>query len=223
MSSFYVTTITFATSTTSTINALFKAFRCTTCDTFFSKADNLERHLFTCSDRVKHFYPKNVYDLRKTFLEKLDAFNIPYLNEQKVFKNLAKFDFVSICVKEANSYKQTETSTWIRKHVPISVSIPSNLIKEPIFLSNAQPHHLILSFITTLEGLATQSKAQMKLNFIEVETAIEIKLCTILEQLNQRLNRAERVSIFVNDCIVEVEEKDLSTKFLQMLKNQLID
>ena len=202
---------------------MFKAFRCTTCDTFFSKTGNLERHLFTCSDRVKHIYPKTVYELKETLFEKLDAFNIPYRSERKLFKNLAIFDFESICVKETDSYKQTETTTWIGKHVPISVSISSNLIPEPIFLCNANPHYLILSFITALEGLATQSKAQMKLNFIEVETAIKIKLCAIQEQLNQRRNRAERVSNFVDDCIVEEEEKDLSTQFLQMQKNQLID
>ena len=178
--------------------------------------------MVTCTDRVKHIYPKIVYELRETLFEKLHAFNIPYRNEQKLFKNLAIFDFESICVKEANSYKQTETTTWIGKHVPISVSISSNLIPEPIFLCNAN-HHLISSFFTALEGLATQSKAQMKLNFIEVETAIKIKLCAILEQLNQRLNRAERVSNFVDDCIVEEEGKDLSTQFLQMQKNQLID
>ena len=63
----------------------------------------------------------------------------------------------------------------------------------------------------------------MKLNFIEVETAIKIKLWAILEQLNQRRNQAERVSNFVDDCVVEEEEKDLSTQFLQMQKNQLID
>ena len=97
------------------------------------------------------------------------------------------------------------------------------MIPEPIFLCNANPHHLILSFITAFEGLATQGKAQMKLNFTEVETAINIKLCAILEQLNQRRNRAERVSNFADDCIVEEEEKDLSTQFLQMQKNQLID
>ena len=62
----------------------------------------------------------------------------------------------------------------------------------------------------------------MKLNFIEVETAIKSKLCAILEQLKQRRNRAERVSNFVDECLVE-EEKDLSTQFLQMQKNQLID
>ena len=40
------------------INALFKAFRCTTCETFFSKTGNPVRHLVTCSDRVEHIYPK---------------------------------------------------------------------------------------------------------------------------------------------------------------------
>ena len=109
------------------------------------KTGNLERHSVTCSDCVKHIYPKNVYELRETLFEKLDAFNIPYKNEQKLFKNLAIFDFESICVKEANSYKQTETTTWIGKHVPISVSISSNLILEPILVCNANPHHLISS------------------------------------------------------------------------------
>ena len=60
----------------------------------------------------------------------------------------------------------------------------------------------------------------MKLNFFEVETAIKIKLCAILKQLNQKGNG---VSNFVDDCIVEDEEKDLSTQFLQLQKNQLID
>ena len=146
--------------------------------------------LITCSERVKHIYPNNVYELRETLFEKLDAFNTPYRKEQKLFKNLAIFDFEFICVKE-EAYKETETTTWIGKHVPISVSISSNLIPEPIFLCSGNPHNLISSFITALEGFATQSKAQMKLNFIDVETAIKIKLCAILEQLNQRRNRAE--------------------------------
>ena len=81
---------------------------------------------------------------------------------------------------------------------------------------------LISSFITALEGLETQSKAQMKLNFIQVETAIKTKLCAILEQLNQRRHRGGRVSKFVDDCTAEEEEKDLSTQFLQMQNNQLI-
>ena len=106
--------------------------------------------------------------------------------------------------------------------MPISVSISSKLIAETIFLCNANPHHLILSFITAFEGLATQSKAHMKLNFNEVETAIKIKLRAMLEQLNQRPNRAKSVLNFVDDCVVE-EGKDSSIQFLQMQKTQLFD
>ena len=43
------------------MNSFFQSFRCSTCDTVFSKAGNLERRLITCSERVKHIYPKNVY------------------------------------------------------------------------------------------------------------------------------------------------------------------
>ena len=64
----------------------------------------------------------------------------------------------------------------------------------------------------------------MKLNFIEVEIAIKIKQCAILEQLNQRRNRAQKLSNFADGCVVEEqEEKDLSTQILQMQKNQITD
>ena len=45
------------------INATFQSFRCPNCDTFFNRSFNLERHLITCSERVKNVYPKNVYQI----------------------------------------------------------------------------------------------------------------------------------------------------------------
>ena len=128
---------------------------------------------------------------------------------------MAVFDFESICVKE-ETYEETETTKWIGKHNPISVSISSNLVPEPIFLCNSDPRHLVSSFVSALEGLATQSKAQMKLRFIEVETAIKIKLSSILEQLNQRHSQREGVIDYDNDEYFNdtAEEKELSTEFL---------
>ena len=116
------------------------------------------------------------------------------------------FDFESIWV-EGDSYKETESTKRIGKHVPISIPISSNLTREPIFICNTNPHHLVSSFITALEGLATQNKTQINLKIIEVETAIKIKLCKLLEQLNQGHNRAETVMDFVDDCIVDSEEQ----------------
>ena len=87
--------------------------------------------------RVKIEYSKltqkNVYTLLKTFFDKLDGFGISYNDGQKLFKNLFVFDFESICVP-SEQLKDTNTTTWIGKHEPISVSISFNLIDEPVFL-----------------------------------------------------------------------------------------
>ena len=164
-----------------------------------------------------------MYQLRKTLFDKLDSFNIQYTDDQKLFNNLAVFDFESICIPE-EKFKNKETTTWIGKHVPISVSISSNLIAMPIFLCNSNPRDLVESFIDAVEGLATQSKAPMKLNFLEVETAIKSKLIRTLESLNERRCRNQRVFEFEDQCLEDdSEEKDASTQFLQMQKNQLIE
>ena len=104
------------------INAVFQAFRCPNCDIFFNKTFNLERHLTTCSERVKNFYPRNVYQIRETLFDKLVSFGINYTSEKKLFKNLAIFDFESVCVQE-EAFRDTFATTWMGKHVPISVSI----------------------------------------------------------------------------------------------------
>ena len=73
--------------------------------------------------------------------------------------------------------------------------------------------------------MAAQSKAQMKLGFFELESAIKIKVFSILEQLNQRHSQRERVIDYDNDEFFNdtAEEKELSIQFLQMQKTQLID
>ena len=120
--------------------------------------------------------------------------------------------------------KNNETTNWIGNHVPISVSISSNLIAEPLFLCNSNPRDLVESFIDAVEGLATKSKTQMKLKFLEVETAIKSKLTRTLESLNERRYRNQRVFEFGDHCFEDDnEEKDASTQFLQMQNSQLIE
>ena len=70
----------------------------------------------------------------------------------------------------------------------------------------------------------TQSKAQMKLKLLEIETAIKSKLTRTLESLNERRCRNQRVFESEDHCSEDDnEEKDGSTQFLQMQKNQLIE
>ena len=91
------------------------------------------------------------------------------------------------------------------------------------FFLQPHPHHLVPSFIGALEGLASQSEAQLKLLFVEIETTNRNKLGSILEKLSQRHNRREHAKRFdmsqddypINICA--------PTHFLQIQKNQLID
>ena len=83
---------------------------------------------------------------------------------------------------------------------------------------------MVESFIDAVGGLATQSKAQMKLNFLEIKTAIKSRLTRTLESFNERRCRNQRVFEFEDHFFEDDnEEKDASTQFLQMQKNQLIE
>ena len=94
----------------------------------------------------------------------------------------------------------------------------------PIFLCNSNPRVLVQSFIDALEGLTTQSKAHMKLKFLEVETAIKSKLTRTLQSLNERRCRNQQVFEFEDQCFEDDnEENGALTQVLQMQKNQLIE
>ena len=114
------------------IQVFFKPYPCPSCDNFFSRAPNLVRLLTTRSGRVKHMYQKREYQLCETMFDKLDSFFIPHTDNKKVFNWIFKIDFESICVEDED-IKETEPTSWIEKHMPFSVSILSNLIKEPIY------------------------------------------------------------------------------------------
>ena len=64
----------------------------------------------------------------------------------------------------------------------------------------------------------------MKLKFLKVETAIISKLTRTLESPNEGRCRNQRVFEFEDHCFEDDnEENNVSTQFLQLQKNQLIE
>ena len=64
----------------------------------------------------------------------------------------------------------------------------------------------------------------MRLNFLEKERTIKSKLTRNLESLNEFRIRKKRIFDFKDHCFENYNnEKDASTQFLQMQKNQLIE
>ena len=70
--------------------------------------------------------------------------------------------------------------------------------------------------------LATESKTQLKLKFLEIETSVKSTHNQISSAVNQRRCCKEQVLEFEDECIEE-KEQDVSTQFLQKQKNQLSD
>ena len=123
-----------------------------------------------------------MYQSPETLFDKLNSLNYFYSDDHKLFKKMAMFDFESICVQE-DKVRNTDTRTWIGKHVSKSVSISPNLIAQSIFLRISNHGVLVESFVDGLDGLATQSKAQLKLKFLEIETSVKSKLNQIFPLL----------------------------------------
>ena len=105
---------------TADINKFLKKFRCYVCDHFFDRSNNLEVHMRNCSEKTKHHYPSGAYQLSETIFERLEDVNINVPQELRLFCNLIVFDFESITVPD-NTLRNTELTSWIGKHVPISV------------------------------------------------------------------------------------------------------
>ena len=112
--------------------------------------------------------------------------------------------------------KDTETTSWIGKQIPILIMISSNLIQKPSFLCNPNPHELVSSFVHALEILATQSRAQKGKNLLHIATFEKSTFDCFQEVLTQRHSHC--VGIEAED----VKSKNSSTPFLQIQKNQFI-
>ena len=78
-----------------------------------------------------------------------------------------------------------------------------------VFFCNSKPETLIVSF----DKLATQSKAQMNLKFLKIETIVKSKVNQLLSALNQR------------DCrkkpMFEIEGKGIEEKKSKICRDSL--
>ena len=113
---------------TAEINKFLKKFRCYVSNQFFDRSNNLLVHRRNCSKNTQHRYPSGAYQLSETVFDLLEDLNIIVPAELRLFSRLIVFDFESITVTDM-TLNNTELTSWIGKHVPISVSISSNLLE----------------------------------------------------------------------------------------------
>ena len=199
------------------INNFFKKFRCPSCDVFFNHSGNFNCHLKTCIERVENVYPRGAYFLRETLFEKLDNFSIAYPEDHTLFRNFVVFDFEAICVQSVEINK-TATTSWIGTHVPVSVSVSSNLLDEPVFLCEKDPNRLIISFVAQLVILTAKNKADLRPKFLAVEAEIKASLSDISSRL-QIASEINRISVVKQKILMYLKAFYKSSKSSSLISS----
>ena len=109
--------------------------------------------------------------------EQLEDEGIVVPEEWRYFPYRATYDFECYFDKEkAHELKNTEKLTWQSTHVPLSVSVCSNVpgYQAPkCFVSNGDPNEFISEFIQYLTRISTKSSSLLRQRYAEVFEALE--------------------------------------------------
>ena len=153
-----------------------KSFCCSRCGKYWKDMWKCQRHEKTCDGKVQLKYPGGAYHVPKTIFEELEDEGIIVPEEARYFPYRATFDFECYFDKEkAEELKNTEKLNWQSAHVPLSVSVCSNVpeYQEPkCFVSSGDPKEFIEEFIQYLVSISTKSSSLLQEQYAPVFEAL---------------------------------------------------
>ena len=127
---FWVASITFTTLATSTIYS--KPSDAVRVTHFFQRLRTKTPFIYLQSTHQTHIIKEHFRAERDT-LWKTRRLQLLILRWAKTVRELRMFGFQSICV-QGDTHKETETTKRVERLVPISVSVSSRLIQDPLFV-----------------------------------------------------------------------------------------
>ncbi|CAH3104137.1 unnamed protein product [Porites lobata] len=138
----------------------------------------LNRHERTCEAKVHYMFPGGAYKTAPTIFQLLEdeGFTIP--QHLKYFPYRATFDF-ECTFSSHTSLRDTEKLTWNAKHIPLSVSVCSNVpdYDQPkCFVSDGDSKQLVKEMLEHLVKISEKSYDLLRQEFNFLFVAIEQKL-----------------------------------------------
>ena len=183
-----------------------KSYCCSRCGTYWRHVGKLHRHERTCEAKVCYQFPGGAYKASPTIFQLLEdeGFTVP--QHLKYFPYRATFDFE--CMFSPNTgLNNTEKLTWETKHIPLSVSVCSNVpgYDQPkCFVSEGDSKQLVKQMVDYLVEISQESYRRMKIEFSFLFDAINEKLETNAREQTKR-----------NDCTEEEDSDDEGEDLMQ--------
>ena len=154
-----------------------KSFCCSRCGKYWKHMWRCFRHEKTCDGKVQLKYPGGAYHVPKTIFEQLEDEGIIVAEAWRYFPYRATFDFECYFDKEkAEELKSTEKLNWQSGHVPLSVSVCSNVpgYQAPkCFVSEGEPNRMIEEFVKYLTKISTESSSLLREQYAAVFEALK--------------------------------------------------
>ena len=147
----------------------------------------MNKHEKTCEASVRHVFPGRAYKVPQTIFDLLEDEGIVIPEELKYFPYRATFDFECYFKKEEHP-RNTAKLTWEAEHVPLSVSVCSNVpgYDEPkCFVSSGNTREMLKQFIDYLVEISQESYSLLLDRFSDV-----------FDQISQRIANSEVCCVF---------------------------
>ena len=165
-----------------------KSYSCSRCGKHWKHVGMLNRHERTCEAKVTYQFPGGAYKTPPTIFQLLEDEGLTIPDHLKFFPYRATFDFECM-FKPETDLNNTEKLTWNSKHIPLSVSVCSNVPEydQPkCFVSDGDSKHLVKEMIDYLVEISQKSSDLMKQEFSFLFEAIDQKLEEIKQKSEQQ-------------------------------------
>jgi predicted oxidoreductase len=169
----------------------------------FKKLYYCKRHERTCVHSTNYKLKGGAFTLNNSIFEKLYEFGIRVPDEEQQYDYFAVYDFESIL--KSTQIRVTDKLVWTQNHIPISVSISSNVpnFQDPVCFVNKDPDTLIKEMIDYLNKIRSE---MMSFNLL--------KWGSVFKQLESDMQRYE-------DLIETYKEEKKNFKFLKCMVGRL--
>ena len=147
------------------------SYRCRKCgDSLWKRPWELHRHESTCEAGVRHVYNGGVYHPPPSVFERLDDEGIVVEKMLRYYPYRATFDFECYFDRD-NVPADTNTLQWSARHVPLSVSVASNVPGHEdaqCYITNGDSDKLVADMMSHLHAVSDAAFESLKPSYESV-------------------------------------------------------
>ena len=197
------------------------SYKCSKCEQALWKSPyHLHRHERTCTEGIKRVYKGGVYHPPSSIFERLDDEGIIVEDVLRYYPYRATFDFECYFDRD-NVPADTNTLQWSARHVPLSVSVASNVPGHEdaqCYITNGDSDKLVADMMRHLHAVSDAAFESLKPSYESVLNELKVRK----DAWDEAERKAPREDDSKLEDAEEVEVEESKTNPYKTLIGQLL-